>query len=100
MLRKPDGLKVCLAGILAMALAGMAADYKIQPAGSSDTKRGADLPEVELRGMMACLPEEMHEFHGTGRPALRLDAGWLLARSLQVPSCIMAAAPLLCHQLI
>src|SRR5258708_1249967 len=50
LLRKTNGLKLLLAGILAVALAGMAADDKIQPAGSGDTKRRLDLPEVELRG--------------------------------------------------
>src|SRR5258708_11248134 len=69
MLRKPNGQKLLLAGILAVALAGMAADDKIQPAGSGDPKRGADLPEVELRGRMVCLPEAMHELYQTDLPA-------------------------------
>ena len=69
MLRELNGLKLLLAGILAMALVGMAAADKIQPAGSGDTKRGADLPEVELRGRMVCLPEAMHELYQTDLPA-------------------------------
>ena len=69
MLRKPNGLKLLLAAILAVALAGTAADDKIQPAGSGDTKGGADLPEVELRGRMVCLPEAMHELYQTDLPA-------------------------------
>jgi hypothetical protein len=69
MLRKSNRLKLCLAGILAVALAGMAADDKIQPAGAADPKRRADLPEVELRGRMVCLPEAMHELYQTDLPA-------------------------------
>jgi hypothetical protein len=68
-LGETDGLKLLLAGILAMALAGMAAEDKIQPLGSGVTKQRADLPEVELRGRMVCLPEAMHELYQTDLPA-------------------------------
>jgi len=69
MLRELNGLKLLLAGILAMALAGMAAEETIRPAGSGATNRRADLPEVELRGRMVCLPEAMHELYHTDLPA-------------------------------
>jgi hypothetical protein len=61
-------LFLCAAGMLVVCLVLLGADAPKPNAQETKPKVAPEVPEVQLRGRVVCLPEAMHELFGTDLP--------------------------------